>query len=132
MGHNASLHAWLAAATGPQSARIVVAIVFALVMAWVLRRNPPLLDGGLVLTGAFLLLTPTLHPWYATWIIPFLVFRPGRPWIALSLLVGVAYAAYGLRATTGVFHLTRWMRGVEWAPVYLWLVVDGVRSRRAR
>jgi hypothetical protein len=132
MEHNASLHAALAWVIDPQAARLLGAFLLVVVMVWVWRRAGPLLPGALQLTGALLLLSPTVHPWYATWIIPFLVFHPVRPWICLSLTVGIAYAAYGLRTLTGEFHLTPALRLAEWVPVYLLLLLEIVRFRRRR
>jgi alpha-1,6-mannosyltransferase len=40
--------------------------------------------------GAVLVLSPALHPWYVTWILPFACWRKSWPWIALSLSVAVA------------------------------------------
>ena len=41
--------------------------------------------------GAWLVLTPTLHPWYVTWIAPFVVLRPSRAWTWLVAVVSIGY-----------------------------------------
>lgn len=129
MGHNGSAHALLSWVTDPQTARVLVLLLLAAVLIWVWRRDDPPIKGALNLTGALLLLSPTVHPWYATWVIPFLVFHPVRPWVLLSATVGIAYAAYGVRSVTGEFHIDAAMRVAEWVPVYALLAWEWVRSR---
>lgn len=44
------------------------------------------------LLGWFLLLSPTLHPWYLTWIVPFLALRLSWAWLWVVALSGVLYS----------------------------------------
>ena len=63
--------------------------------------------------GGFLLLTPTLHPWYLAWIVPFLALRPMLGW---SLLVALAPLLY--------WPLARWRAEGVWSePGWLWPVL---------
>ena len=41
--------------------------------------------------GLLLLLSPTVHPWYALWVVPFLVTRRRAGWLYLSLILPLAY-----------------------------------------
>ena len=59
------------------------------------------------------MLTPTLHPWYLTWIVPFLVLRPARAWTLLLFLAPLLY-----------WPRTGWMTERVWVePAWLWPVV---------
>jgi alpha-1,6-mannosyltransferase len=81
------------------------------------------------LTGAFLLLTPTLHPWYLTWILPFLCFFRSPGWILLTGSVILARSAYIGFEATGVLREVEWIRFAEYAPPYLlllWGPVHGI------
>ncbi len=51
-------------------------------LLWRRRAGPTAAAGTLV--AAFLVLTPTLHPWYIAWIVPFLALapRPAFGWLA--------------------------------------------------
>jgi hypothetical protein len=82
--------------------------VGALLFAW--RRGfGPVRATGLAL-AAFLVLTPTLHPWYALWILPFLALRPSLAWCALLALLPLAY-----------WPLPEWVSSGSWIePVWLW------------
>jgi hypothetical protein len=73
-------------------ARVVVGLLLVGWIAWVAFR--PRVDAAresfLVLAGA-LLLSPTLHPWYALWVLPFAAAYASLPWIAFSSLVPLVY-----------------------------------------
>ncbi len=53
------------------------------VIAWRLRHDWP--RALLWSLGAMLLLSPVLHPWYVTWILPVAVWRGQHAWTVLSL-----------------------------------------------
>ena len=108
-----------------------------LLSGWLAWRNDDDLLGLLRLAviplGAYLLLTPTLHPWYLTLIIPFLPFLQTQktthafiwPWVYLSIAVTFSYLTYydpeNLREYTQV-------RLLEYIPTYLILVLALLRS----
>ncbi len=74
------------------------------------RRNDCVLQTSFVWIGALLVLSPTLHPWYLTWVIPFLAFYPSRAWFHLILVAPLLYAP-----------LAGWIDGGEWVePKWLW------------
>ena len=72
-----------------------------LVLVWHLRRDWP--RSALWVLGAALILSPVLHPWYVTWILPFAVWRQQPAWTVLSLS---ALAAFLLWETTPLW--TAW------------------------
>jgi hypothetical protein len=97
--------------------------------AWRRRHAPVRAAAGLL--GAFLMLTPTLHPWYLGWIVPFLALRPALAWSALVAAAPLLY-----------WPLVRWRGEHVWVePAWLWPALAGpfwalaalelVRSRRA-
>jgi hypothetical protein len=47
--------------------------------------------GALWVFGATLILSPVLHPWYATWILPLAVWRQQQAWTVLSISVLSAF-----------------------------------------
>ena len=60
---------------------------------------------ALWVTGAMLILSPVLHPWYATWILPLAIWRRQHGWTVLSIS---ALAAFLLWETTALW--------TEWQP----------------
>ena len=69
---------------GPRAPRYLAGALVLGVVGWTtLRRFDPERALFWVL-GAGLLLSPTLHPWYVLWALPFAALRRSRPWLLLS------------------------------------------------
>jgi len=67
--------------------------------------------------AALLLASPIVHPWYVTWLVPFLVWRRA-PWaLAWTGTVVLAYAVLPAWRAEGVWHLPFWAFALEYAPV---------------
>ena len=114
----------------PAAGRLVCAGAVALVClgAPVLIADP--LRVLFVVLSVFTLLSPTMHPWYLLWILPFLPFFPNPAWLCLSGLVVLSYEVLGRYLTLGVWEEQAWVRLVEFTPFYLLLV--GVPILRGR
>lgn len=102
---------------GPMDARRVARGIALLIWIGVgvglWRARADALRAAAVLVATFLLLTPVVHPWYLTWIAPFLAFRASPGW---ALLVAGAPLCY--------WPLTEWRARGEWIePAWLWPAV---------
>jgi len=106
-------------------------VLFTAWQVWRKERNSlDLLRLALIPMGAYLLLTPTVHPWYLTLIIPFLPFlQPQKgestsyrafiwPWIYFSIAVAFSYLTYYDPAN---FREYAQVRALEYVPTYLLL-----------
>jgi hypothetical protein len=85
------------------------------VLAW--RRRAPTVAATGTMIGAFLVLTPTLHPWYLTWALPFAALQRSSParaaWLWLAASAPLLYAP-----------LVRWQAEGAWEePAWLWPAV---------
>jgi hypothetical protein len=76
-------------------------LAMALVLGW--RRTEPA-RAGLLVTGAALLLGPNLLPWYALWLLPFLVLIEAPAALLFTGTVTLAYLVY-----------PAWQSGERWA-----------------
>jgi len=85
--------------------------------------------GGL---GALLLLLPTLHPWYLTWLYPLLAWRRVRAFLVWPVLVSLVYEVQVTFRTTGHWTEDRTIQTVVLAPVLIILLIDGIRAMRRR
>ncbi|MBK6687305.1 MAG: hypothetical protein IPG45_22740 [Deltaproteobacteria bacterium] len=94
--------------------------------AWILRRPAPITGiperaGALLLL--LLLLSPTFHPWYAIWLLPFVASNP-RAFGAAAWLLGIApllHLPAHLEATTGTWTDPHWSRALVHLPAWaLW------------
>ena len=135
MRYNAPLHAGLAALLGDGAIQLLVGGVFLAGALFVVMRNRDgagLPDGAFGLTALVLLLAPTVHPWYLTWLVPFFVRGRSPAWVTWSLTVGLGFLAYGFEAETGRFGLPGPWLAVEYVPFYSLLVLGGWARRRPR
>jgi len=73
-------------------ARALLAGVLALLLVVIGRRVEDLEGAVLASVGALLLFSPTLHPWYLVWILPFAALKREPAFLFLSLAAPLAYA----------------------------------------
>jgi hypothetical protein len=105
-----------------ESARFVLAIILTVVVITVTLSKMPPIQAAFYILGTFLVLTPTLHPWYGVWIVPFLCFYGHRGWIAMSGLVVLAYVVLIEYRVSGVWiedDLVRWI--IPLGSVLVWM-----------
>lgn len=110
--------AWLAPSTYVQTfggvwlaerhAKAIAAGILAAVFAWTVWRRYDATRAALAVCGTVLLLSPTVHPWYVTWLVALacVEFRPA--WVVWSGTVLLSYAGVS----------TWW----EYAPVFALLI----------
>jgi hypothetical protein len=128
---NGSLHGLLRAGLGSlPAATKLCQVLFIVLLLWGYRhfhpqrntrfRDDPI-SGCFFVFSCLLLLSPTVHFWYLSWLIPFLVLRPCASWIVLCLTISGYFVANGLAHFTGAWHLPVWAQLGEWLPFYLLL-----------
>lgn len=79
--------------------------------------------------GAGLLTSPTIHPWYILWVLPFACLYLSRGWLLFSGTVFLAYAGRDAYLATGVWPEPAWLAwGIHGPPLAL-LAWDGWRGR---
>ena len=81
-----------------------------LVLSW---KQIPLLRLIYITLATFIVLTPTLHPWYVLWLVPFLIFYRNPAWIAFTLLVVLSYQVLIRYEIDGVWEDLSWVRWLE-------------------
>jgi uncharacterized membrane protein len=87
---------------------------------------------GFITLGSFMLLTPTIHPWYLCWIVPFLVIFPNRAWICFTGSLFLSYLILKGYAEAGVWQENTAVKLAEYLPFYTLLLYDAARSYRAK
>jgi hypothetical protein len=136
--HNDSLFAALDTLFGEDTARPAAAALFAALWLALLVRHArapaawPLARAGLWLMGAYLLLAPTVHPWYVLWLLPFLCFHPVAPWLLFTGTVALTYLALPEWRTWAVWAPPPWVPLVEYVPLYTGLALAALASFRRR
>jgi hypothetical protein len=106
-------------------ARLAVAAVAAV---WLVvlgaRRSGGLAEKSLCALGGVLLLSPTLHPWYLLWVLPFAAACRSWGFVLFSATVPLAY-------TAGTGDVAWGFRAVEYLPVFALLAWE-LRARCKR
>lgn len=122
--------------TRHQLARALVAVVFAVGALAILRppgRPVAARAGALLLL--LLLLSPTLHPWYVLWILPFAVAGEGFTGRGAALLLAtlsvLLHHPGWLELQSGEWVDLGWVRGVVHVPVWALWIRASVRRHRA-
>jgi len=113
-----------AAVPGPSAPRYLSGALVLAVVAWATFRNLDAERALFWILGAGLLLSPTFHPWYALWILPFAALRRSRAWILLSGLAFVTYLGLGPYLETGEWPRPLWTVLLLWLPFYALLLWD--------
>lgn len=100
------------------------------VFAW--SRRLELTRVAALLIGGFLVLTPTLHPWYLSWIVPFLALRPALSWSALVACAPLLYWPVQGWRRERVWEEPAWLFPLLGGLFWTLLLLDFLRLRRAR
>ena len=110
-------------------AKLLIALLFSSVVLVCFIRSDDPVKSAYWIIGAYLLLTPTLQPWYLVWIIPFLCLYPNRAWILLTGLVPMSYHVVIQFVQTGLWSEAAWIRYVQFIPFYVLLIIEAVREK---
>jgi hypothetical protein len=116
---NETLFAPLAAALGREVAQVVCLGGLALLVAALAWYQPEPATAGLAIVGAWLLLSANVLPWYALWLVPFLVLRDCAPLLAFNGTIALAYLVYPLWLAGGAWHVSWGVRALEYGPCAL-------------
>ncbi len=89
--------------------------------------------GMLWVFGIALILTPVLHPWYCTWVLPLATWRRSYAWHVLSVTLFAYYLFWNERLFMLPWHAEPWLRALIAVPplVAAFLFYLSSRSRAA-
>lgn len=116
----------LAGATGSlAAAKGIAAAVGAALFGWLWHREVEPLAGAYWTLLAFVLLMPTIHPWYLLWALPLAVLAGDAAWMALCALAPAAYwILVGAGGDSDVWVEPAWPRLLEYLPsLLLWVAL---------
>ncbi|MFN2384976.1 MAG: glycosyltransferase 87 family protein [Thermoanaerobaculia bacterium] len=108
-------------------ARVALAALLALALAWITWRVRDPLDGTFASLAVLLLLSPTLHPWYLLWLLPFAAVRKNAAFLYLSWAASLSYAL--MYPTPALPEAA--VYAIEYVPFALLLLL-GIRRARMR
>ena len=106
---------------------IVVAVILVSLLFWRNWRR-----GMLWVMGSALILTPVLHPWYCTWILPLAAWRRVEPWAVLSVTLFAYFLFWNERLFFLSWHSELWLRAIIIIPPLMATLIfisrRGIRS----
>lgn len=102
----------------------VVIVIVVVMLSVLFFRNWK--RGMLWVLGAALILSPTFHPWYCTWILPVATWRRAWPWHILSITLFAYFLFWNERLFSLPWHSEPWLRAIIICPpiaalfLFLW------------
>ncbi len=109
-------------------ARTIVALMLLVVLMVCARRRLSAPRAAQWMLGGLLLLSPTVHPWYLTWMVALLAVEFRAGWLLLTATVLISYTAKICETADGGWHDAVLIRWIEYLPVYLVLVWGVART----
>lgn len=109
-------------------ARAALSLAFAALWLGIALSRAGAERKALCALAAFLLLSPTVHPWYLLWLVPWLAAAPSAP---LWLWTAAAFATYPMLArydALGAWREDRLLRAAEYVPVLAWCAVAAAQA----
>jgi hypothetical protein len=99
----------------------------ALSLSWLLALcllNRPIIASTILAFLGFLLLSPTVHPWYFTWIAALLVLRWSTATFVLLGLSNLSNIVVYQYRSTGVWRDQEWLLLLEYLPFFVLLFIE--------
>ncbi len=88
--------------------------------------------GLLWVLGTATILTPVLHPWYLTWLLPFAAWRRAQPWQVLSVSLFAYYLFWNERLFLLPWRSEPWLRAIIMLPPLVALLLFCLTRGTAR
>lgn len=117
---------------GPTAPRVAAGTLVLGVVAWATWRRWDPERSLLWILGAGFVLSPTVHPWYALWMLPLAALRRSPAWILFTGTVFVGYWGLPAFLESGEWPRPLWGRLVLWLPVAAALAWEALRDRADR
>lgn len=84
-----------------------------------LKANLSNLQRPVILLIGLLLISPTVHPWYGLWLLPFLVFYKYRAGLLFISLLPLSYIVLEKFHATGIWQENYWVTTLIYTPLIL-------------
>ncbi len=130
--NNASLFDLLHAATGSDAAATVIAALLlgGLALYLAAKRAEPL-RAAYIFIAALLLLSPSVFPWYLTWLVPFLCLFPNAGLLLWTATIFLSYHVLIGYKVLGIWQYDPVLVWLEYVPVFALLLLGWLRRAPA-
>lgn len=111
----------------PVTARLICGMLWGTLLLYSIARRFTLLRASLWLGGAFLVLSPTVHPWYALWVFAPALVAGWWSWAIFASLLPLSYTALsGLDSQTGEWSPSIWPAVISYTALCACLLLEYV------
>lgn len=124
-------HGMIRSLVGNGWAQVISAGILTSVLLLLIKRRTDTASATLHMLGATLVLLPTIHPWYVTWMLPALCGRMTAVWAALCVTMVFGFEGDAMRAATGTWNMPGWVAYAVFVPLLPVLALEA-RYRRRR
>jgi hypothetical protein len=108
----------------------VIVIICVILVSLIFWRNWK--RGMIWALGTALVLSPVLHPWYCTWILPLAAWRRAYPWFVFSVTLFAYFLFWNERLFALPWHAEPWMRAIILVPTLAAVAMLGLARRSQR
>jgi len=125
-GFNSAVHQFLKLFISAESASLCITVLYALTWFfafWVMLKGN-LWSALLIAFGGLLVLSPIIHFWYLTWVLPLIALRPKLSWVTLSTTFSLYLLVWKLQAETGSWIMPDWAKWMFWLPFVFFLITE--------
>jgi len=112
-----------------QSAHLICGALFLVMLSALCLLNRTIITSTLLAFLGFLLLSPTVHPWYFTWIAALLVLRWSTATFVLLGLSNLSNVVVYQYRATGIWRDQPWLLLLEYLPFFL-LLFHEIKTKR--
>jgi hypothetical protein len=113
-----------------QAAKLAGVQLFLILYLCIYSTVPDFERASFMALGSFLIIAPTLHPWYLLWILPFLVLRPNRAWLYLTMAAPAFYHVLIDFFEKDLWQELLWIKIFVFIPFFVFLVASETRRER--
>lgn len=113
----------------PHTAKLVIASMFLAVYVYSYRSISDFEVACFIVLGSFLIFSPTLHPWYILWMIPFLVLRFDRAWLYLSMASIAYYHVLFDYFGKDLWLEQIWIKFLIYSPFFVFLIISSLKKK---
>lgn len=113
----------------PMPPRRAAGAIVVAVVGWVTLRRYSVERSLFWIFGAGLLLSPTVHPWYVLWVLPFAALRRSYGFLLLTGLIFLGYWGLGSYQRTNFWVEPLWARFLLWIPVWFVIGLEAMELR---
>jgi len=108
----------------PASKVIALLYIACWFFAFYLMLKRQLWSSLLVAFGGLIILSPIVHFWYLTWVLPLIVLRPKLSWAALSVSFSFYFIVWNSQEFHGYWGLPTWAKWFFWSPFFAFFIPE--------